>query len=33
MLGDLAQVHRGIATGYNAFFVLSEERRTQLGID
>ncbi len=31
-LGDLARVHRGIATGYNAFFVLSEERRAQLGI-
>lgn len=30
--GDLARVHRGIATGYNAFFVLSEERRAQLGI-
>ena len=33
MLGDVAQVRRGIATGYNAFFVLSEERRTLLGID
>ncbi len=31
-LGDLARVHRGIATGYNAFFVLSEGRRAQLGI-
>lgn len=31
-LGDLARVHRGIATGCNAFFVLSEGRRSQLGI-
>jgi adenine-specific DNA-methyltransferase len=31
-LGDLAGVHRGIATGCNAFFVLSERRRAQLGI-
>ena len=31
-LGDLARVHRGIATGHNAFFVLSEGRRAQLGI-
>lgn len=33
MLGEVAHVRRGIATGYNAFFVLSEERRTMLGID
>jgi adenine-specific DNA-methyltransferase len=32
-LGELARVHRGIATGCNAFFVLSEARRTQLGIE
>ncbi|HWX98143.1 MAG TPA: N-6 DNA methylase [Solirubrobacteraceae bacterium] len=32
-LGDVARVHRGIATGYNAFFVLSEGRRVQLEID
>lgn len=32
-LGDLARVRRGIATGCNAFFVLSEARRAELGID
>ncbi len=32
-LGDVAHVRRGIATGYNAFFVLSEERRALLDID
>jgi adenine-specific DNA-methyltransferase len=31
-LGELASVHRGIATGCNAFFVLSEVRRRELGI-
>ncbi len=32
-LGELARVRRGIATGCNAFFVLSEARRRELGID
>ena len=32
-LGDLARVRRGIATGCNAFFVLSEARRRELAID
>jgi adenine-specific DNA-methyltransferase len=32
-LGELARVRRGIATGCNAFFVLSEARRVQLAID
>jgi len=32
-LGDLARVRRGIATGCNAFFVLSEKRRRELAID
>ena len=32
-LGDLAHVRRGIATGCNAFFVLSEARRRELAID
>ncbi len=32
VLGDLARVRRGIATGCNAFFVVSEERRRELGI-
>jgi adenine-specific DNA-methyltransferase len=32
-LGDVAHVRRGIATGCNAFFVLSDGRREQLGID
>lgn len=31
-LSELAHVHRGIATGCNAFFVLSEERRRELRI-
>jgi adenine-specific DNA-methyltransferase len=31
-LSEVASVHRGIATGFNAFFVLSEERRQSLGI-
>lgn len=31
-LGDLAHVRRGIATGCNAFFVLSERRRIELEI-
>jgi adenine-specific DNA-methyltransferase len=31
-LGDVANVGRGIATGCNAFFVLSEARRIELGI-
>jgi adenine-specific DNA-methyltransferase len=31
-LGDLAHVRRGIATGCNAFFVLSENRRRELGL-
>ena len=31
-LGDLARVHRGIATGCNSFFVLNEARRAQLDI-
>jgi len=31
-LGDVARVRRGIATGCNRFFVLSEERRRALGI-
>ncbi len=32
-IGDVARVRRGIATGCNAFFVLSEGRRAQLGIN
>jgi adenine-specific DNA-methyltransferase len=32
-LGDLARVRRGIATGCNAFFTLSEARRRELDID
>src|SRR5205823_6181967 len=32
-LGAFARVRRGAATGYNAFFVLSEERRRELKID
>lgn len=32
-LGDLARVRRGIATGCNAFFVLSEARRVELDLD
>lgn len=31
-LGALAEVHRGVATGHNSFFVLSERRRRELGI-
>lgn len=31
-LGELARVHRGIATGANSFFCLSESRRVELGI-
>lgn len=31
-LGELAHVHRGAATGCNAFFVLSEMRRRELGL-
>jgi SAM-dependent methyltransferase len=31
-LRRLAIVHRGVATGYNAFFVFSEARRKELGI-
>lgn len=31
-LGDVAHVHRGVATGCNEFFVLSEEYRRELGI-
>ena len=31
-LGELAEVHRGIATGCNDFFVLSEKRRRELRI-
>jgi adenine-specific DNA-methyltransferase len=31
-LGELAEVHRGVATGYNSFFVLSERRRKELHI-
>jgi hypothetical protein len=31
-LGSVARVRRGIATGSNSFFVLSEERRRKLGI-
>lgn len=31
-LSELANVHRGIATGCNAFFVLSEKRRRELSI-
>lgn len=33
ILGELAHVRRGIATGFNAFFVLSEARRAELRID
>lgn len=33
VLGDLARVRRGIATGCNAFFVLSEARRRDLRIE
>lgn len=32
-LGDLARVRRGLATGCNRFFALSEETRRQFGID
>jgi adenine-specific DNA-methyltransferase len=32
-LGDVGHVRRGIATGCNAFFVLSEGRREELGIE
>jgi len=31
-LSELADVHRGIATGCNEFFVLSDKRRRELGI-
>ena len=31
-LGELARVRRGIATGYNRFFVISEARRQELGL-
>ncbi len=31
-LGDLARVRRGVATGHNRFFVLSEQRRLAHGI-
>jgi adenine-specific DNA-methyltransferase len=31
-LGDVAEVHRGVATGCNEFFVLSERYRRELGI-
>ena len=31
-LGDVARVRRGIATGRNSFFVLSERRRRELGL-
>lgn len=31
-LGDVARIRRGIATGCNRFFVLSEARRRELGI-
>ncbi len=31
-LADVADVHRGVATGCNEFFILSEERRRELGI-
>jgi len=31
-LGTLARVHRGIATGHNKFFVLSDEDRRQWGL-
>jgi adenine-specific DNA-methyltransferase len=33
MLRELAAVHRGVATGHNSFFVLSERRRRELGIE
>ncbi|MDP8942803.1 MAG: SAM-dependent methyltransferase [Actinomycetota bacterium] len=31
-LGELARVRRGVATGYNRFFVISEARRNELGL-
>ena len=31
-LRTLAVVHRGVATGYNSYFVISEARRKQLGL-
>lgn len=32
-LGDVARVRRGIATGCNRFFVISEAKRVELGLD
>jgi len=32
-LSEVADVHRGIATGHNAFFVLSEQRRRELELE